>query len=218
MKIDGAERVGTALSGTDLHRLESLFGCRDVGSAGVRVRDDAGLSAFLSHCDAFRDLAVSRLGPGARPVRAVLFDKCAETNWSLGWHQDRTIAVRQRFEVSGFGPWTLKSGIPHVEPPFSYIANMVTLRAHLDACGADNGPLRIAPGSHRLGRIPVNKINDVVRQCGEVSCLASRGDVWVCSTAIVHASEASRCSSRRRLLMVDYSAAELPNPLACAGI
>jgi hypothetical protein len=99
--------------------------------------------------------AVARrhLGAGARPVRAILFDKNAEVNWGLAWHQDRTIAVRRRVEVPGFGPWTVKAGMVHVAPPFSLLARMITVRIHLDPVDAANAPLLIAPGSH-LARLP----------------------------------------------------------------
>ncbi|HEV8390676.1 MAG TPA: phytanoyl-CoA dioxygenase, partial [Dongiaceae bacterium] len=86
------------------------------------------------------------MGAAARPVRAVLFDKNADANWSAGWHQDRTIAVRARLETEGYGPWSVKGGAVHVEPPFDILRGMVTMRAHLDDCDEDNAPLLIAPG------------------------------------------------------------------------
>jgi len=72
----------------------------------------------------------------------------------LAWHQDRTIAVVRRKDIEGFGPWTVKSGWPHVAPPFELLAEMVTLRIHLDPVTEANAPLLIAPGSHRFGRVP----------------------------------------------------------------
>ena len=55
-------------------------------------------------------LAAAELGAQCRPVRAILFDKTETTNWALGWHQDRTIVVRERIDIAGFGPWTVKAG------------------------------------------------------------------------------------------------------------
>jgi len=154
----------------------------------------------------------------ARPVRAILFDKNSETNWTLGWHQDRTIAVRERADVVGFSNWTMKSGVTHVEPPFAVLERMITARIHLDDVGADNGPLLIAPGSHRLGRLDASEIEATVEAAGPIECLARAGDVWVYKTAILHASEASRCATGRRVLQIDFSADKLPGDLEWAGI
>ncbi|RIV86914.1 phytanoyl-CoA dioxygenase [Aurantiacibacter zhengii] len=149
----------------------------------------------------------------ARPVRAVLFDKTPSANWSLAWHQDRTVAVRHRADAEGFRHWTVKQGIPHVEPPFVLLSRMVTLRLHLDDVDETNAPLLIAPGSHRLGLIPESRITDVVAKCGSAACPAEAGDVWSYATPILHASAASRSTGHRRVLQVDYSADDLPAPL-----
>jgi hypothetical protein len=141
----------------------------------VRLRGILELRRFLSPAGAVGQIPASILGPKCLPVRAILFDKSASQNWSLGWHQDRTIAVEQRIDVNGFGPWSLKSDMVHVEPPFDILASMVTLRVHLDAVPVSNAPLLIAPGSHRHGRIPTPEIPDVVHQCGVIPCLAEAG-------------------------------------------
>jgi ectoine hydroxylase-related dioxygenase (phytanoyl-CoA dioxygenase family) len=151
-------------------------------------------------------------------VRAILFDKTAETNWSLAWHQDRTICVRERIEVEGFGPWSIKAGLYHVAPPFDLLARMVTLRVHLDDVPATNAPLLIAPGSHALGKLPVGDVNAVAVRCGTVACLATAGDVWTYSTPILHASEAASLPARRRVLQVDFSTDELPGGLEWLGV
>ena len=45
------------------------------------------------------------------PVRATLFDKVEGANWLVPWHQDLTICVRERIDVPGYGPWSIKAGI-----------------------------------------------------------------------------------------------------------
>jgi ectoine hydroxylase-related dioxygenase (phytanoyl-CoA dioxygenase family) len=156
------------------------------------------------------------LGPGCRVVRAILFDKSTEANWSLAWHQDRTIAVAERASLAGFDNWTVKSGTTHVEPPFSIIEGMVTARIHFDDVDADNAPLLISPGSHQLGKIPEERLAAVVEEYGQDCCLGTAGDVWLYRTAIVHASARAQVPRRRRVLQLDYSAAELPKPLRWA--
>lgn len=176
-----------------------------------------GLARLLA-TDALGAPARSVLGETARPVRAILFDKSADANWTLGWHQDRTIAVQARTAVPGYGPWSVKAGICHVEPPFALIERMVTIRVHLDPVPADNAPLLVAPGSHRLGRIAESALGAVVERCGAVPCLADSGDIWIYATPIVHASAATAPGGRRRVLQVDFSADSLPPPLEWRGV
>ena len=151
-------------------------------------------------------------------MRAILFDKSPARNWALGWHQDRTICVRARRDVPGFGPWTVKDGLTHVEPPFDLLERMVTLRIHLDDVTSDNAPLLVAPGSHRLGRIRADRIEAVVRRRGTFVCTASAGDVWLYATPILHASQRAQEPARRRVLQVDYSADALPGGLEWFGV
>jgi len=187
--------------------------------AGLRLHGRADLARLLAPDTRIGTLAARHLGPATRPVRAILFDKSAGVRWSLGWHQDRTVAVRARRDVPGYGPWSLKAGLHHVEPPFAVIEAMLTLRIHLDDVPADNAPLLVAPGSHRLGRVPEAAIAAIVARCGSIACLARRGDVWAYATPILHASTAAAPHhAHRRVLHVDYAAIELPHPLAWAGL
>ncbi|MEA1677553.1 phytanoyl-CoA dioxygenase family protein [Nitrospirillum sp. BR 11163] len=215
---DGAERHPAVLSPTNVARLVQVLSNVPPGRAGVRLHGFAGLTAFLKSDGPVGSLAVSVLGPGARPVRAVLFDKSADGNWGLGWHQDRTIAVAARLEVPGYGPWSVKDGLIHVAPPADLLAGMVTLRVHLDPVDADNAPLLVAPGSHRLGRVALGDIEEAVRRYGQVACLAEAGDVWLYATLILHASDAAVRPRHRRVLQVDYALGELPGGLSWLGV
>jgi hypothetical protein len=187
-------------------------------AAGLRLHQVEGLGAFLTAGGCLGAIAEAVLGDETRPVRAILFNKSPGTNWALGWHQDRTICVRERREAPGFGPWTIKAGMVHVAPPIELLARMVTLRAHLDDVPATNAPLMFAPGSHRLGRIPEGDINDVIANCGTAMCVADAGDVWLYSTPILHASEAAAIPMSRRVLQVDYAAEALPHGLKWLGV
>lgn len=184
---------------------------------GTRLHGQPRLT-HLTHHSAIAAVAARYLGGGARPVRAILFDKTPQANWSLGWHQDRTIAVRERRETCGFGPWTVKQGILHVQPPFAVIKGMVTLRVHLDHVPADNAPLLVAPGSHRLGLVAENDIAAAVARCGTQTCLATAGDIWAYATPILHASAASVGQRHRRVLQIDYAVGALPGGLDWLGI
>lgn len=200
-----------------LPELEAAFADIPTERAGVRLHDRTELAELLT-TGPIKTIAACYLGTTATPVRAVLFDKTSATNWALGWHQDRTIVVRERHDVPGFGPWTTKAGLQHVEPPFAIIEAMVTLRIHLDDVPAENAPLMIAPGSHRLGKIAESTIEEAINRLGKIACLAVRGDVWAYATPILHASEASTTGGRRRVLQIDYSRDELPAPLQWRGL
>src|SRR5262249_47026908 len=56
------------------------------------------------------------LGVAAVPTKLTLFDKTPDANWKVPWHQDLTICVRERREAPGFGAWSVKDGVPHVQP------------------------------------------------------------------------------------------------------
>jgi len=213
----GAERYPGACSHEELLALAALADTVLSKRSGVRVFGHQSLNEILIDGGMGR-LAVALLGEAARPVRAIFFDKTADSNWSVGWHQDRTIAVRARRDVPGFGPWSIKAGATHVEPPFAIIAGMITMRVHLDACDADNAPLLVVPSSHRLGRVPVGQTGEVARRLCHVACLAGTGDTWVYATSIIHASERAIVPRHRRVLQVDYSGTLLPSGLEWLGV
>ena len=215
---DGAELFARALDEAACIRLEASLAALPTTAPGVRIGNGSQLQPFLDATGPIGGIAIAALAPEAHPVRAILFDKTVERNWALGWHQDRTIVVRERIHADGFGPWTVKSGLIQVEPPFEILERMVTLRVHLDAVDGSNAPLRIVPGSHRLGRLPEAKIERVVATFGERLCLAERGDIWLYATPVVHASLAADPPRRRRVLQVDYSADAAPGPLAWRGV
>jgi hypothetical protein len=212
---DGAQLFPAAFAPAELDDLETVLAAAPPERPGTRLKPIAGLARAVSPATA---IAASALGPAARPVRATLFDKAPGRNWALGWHQDRTIAVRRRIDTPGFVGWTVKHGIAHAVPPFEFLARMLTVRIHLDPAGPDNAPLRIVPGSHRLGRIAENDVAGVVAAHGEMSCPAAAGDLWLYATPILHASARAARAGRRRVLQLLYSADDLPAGLEWLGV
>ena len=129
------------------------------------------------------------------------------------WHQDRTIAVKQRFDVPDYGPWTVKHGVDHVEPPRAILQHMLTVRLFVDDCNEDNGPLHVVVGSHHQGRIAGGEMSAVV-QHGPVFVATGRaGDVLLMKTLAVHSSRRATAGAHRRVLHVDYATMDLPAPL-----
>lgn len=174
--------------------------------AGARLfTSDAALAPVLQQLSGI----IGPLLPGARAVRALWFDKTAAANWLVPWHQDRTIAVRERRDAPDYGPWSVKQGTCHVEPPFALLAAMLTVRLHVDDCPADNAPLEVAIGSHSQ-RVAADAVAGVAEQFPRRLCLAAAGDVWLYRTPILHRSARAASPGRRRVLQLDYSADQLP--------
>ena len=208
----------TLLDEARLAGFEDALGDVAPDLAGARLFGRPALARWLEAESAVARAASAALGAPAFPVRAILFDKTEAANWALGWHQDRTIAVRARRDLNGFGPWTRKGGVVHVAPPITLLDAMATVRIHLDAVPETNAPLLVAVGSHRLGAILECDIDAIVARSEIVTCLAERGDLWIYSTPILHASKAASTPMRRRVLQVDYATAPLPPPLEWLGV
>jgi hypothetical protein len=215
---DGAAHYPAVLSGDSLAALTAAATRALATGPGRRLNASAAFAPWIERPGVVGSLATGLLGEGARPVRAVLFDKTPQANWAVAWHQDRTIVVRERVEIEGFGPWSTKDGLLHVAPPISVLERMLTVRVHLDPCGAGNAPLKAALGSHRLGYVAASDASARADAHEMAICIANAGDVWVYSTPILHASDRAAAPSRRRVLQIDYAAFDLPAPLAWRGV
>lgn len=207
---DGAKLFRQALNADETSRIRAL----STDGIGSRLLGDDLEDAIRPATE----IAALLTGGTAKPVRAVLFDKTAEKNWHLGWHQDRTIAVKARVEAEGFDPWTIKQDILHVAPPMDVLERMVTLRIHLDPCDEGNAPLKIALGSHKLRRVAAGDASAHAAEHPVFVCLAEAGDVWAYATPILHASDRAAKPARRRVLQVDYAAFDLPQGLEWLGV
>ena len=215
---DGALRFERRLTLPEVEGLRALADDRIGSRPGVRLTDEPRLTALLASHGAVGAVAASLTTPTASPVRAVMFDKTPVSNWLVSWHQDRTITVRERIEVEGFGPWSNKDGSLHVAPPFDVLARMITLRVHLDPVDEGNAPLRVALGSHTLGRVAADQAGPLAAGAPQAVCLAEVGDIWAYRTPILHASDRSLTPRRRRVLQVDYADFDLPDGLVWQGL
>jgi ectoine hydroxylase-related dioxygenase (phytanoyl-CoA dioxygenase family) len=167
----------------------------------------------LATSPAVRSVAEAVLGPECFAVRALLFDKTPDANWKVTWHQDLTIAVRARANVAGYGPWSDKAGVPHVQPPDELLERMLAVRVHLDDCGADNGPVRVISGSHRVGRLSGTAIDAWRGGAEAVDCLAERGAILAFKPLILHASSRATAPAHRRVVHLEFAAEALDAPL-----
>jgi ectoine hydroxylase-related dioxygenase (phytanoyl-CoA dioxygenase family) len=155
----------------------------------------------------------SLLGRDLVAVRATLFDKTVRSNWRVQWHQDRAIAIKERMDVPGYGPWSTKSGSLHVEAPSEVLAQMIAVRVHLDACGPENGPLRVVPGSHRSGKLSDGEIAKLTSAPAAVELIAAQGDIVLMRPLLLHASSSASDPAHRRVLHIEFAPPEAISPL-----
>jgi len=205
--LDSRQRTDLiSLIEADVHRHSKRGGVRDVMD---RIPSLARVAELPSIC-----LIVERvLGTGAFVVRSTLFDKTPSANWKVPWHQDVTIAVRERIEIAGYGPWSTKESVTHVQPPTDVLNRMVTVRIHLDPCPSENGALRVMPRTHHLGRIDQNRAMDHVAEDETVYCEAAEGEALVMRPLLLHASGPSQLPAHRRVLHFDFAVGDLAGGL-----
>ena len=191
-------------------RNETVYGVRDLLNLSPPVRE-------FSKSERVRKLAENFLGENATVVRAIFFDKTADANWKVPWHQDLTIAVKEKRETRGFSAWTRKADVQHVQPPVGILEKMITLRFHLDDTDETNGALKVIPKSHKSGRLSAAEIKSW-REANETRlCSVKKGDCLVMRPLILHASSAGTSPKNRRVVHLEFSAEGLPNGLCWYG-
>lgn len=151
-----------------------------------RLRRHSGLSALLPKNHV--------------AIQCTYFEKSAARNWAVSAHQDLSVPAAERVEDAGLSGWSRKEGSLFVQPPAAVLQELVAVRVHLEDCGAQDGPLKVVPGSHRYGRLPNHEILTTRRTAAEVTCIAEVGEALVMRPLLIHASSKATGSSRRRVL------------------
>jgi ectoine hydroxylase-related dioxygenase (phytanoyl-CoA dioxygenase family) len=171
----------------------------------------------LASSDSIRKLVEPLLGIEARVVRGAFFDKTPEANWKIVWHQDTTIAVKEKREVAGYGPWSIKAGVFNVQPPASVLERMLAIRIHLDDTDESNGALRVIPGSHKDGIMEQDEIDRWKQKATPVVCAMKSGWAMMMKPLLLHASSPSINPSHRRVLHLEYANFQLDGGLEWYG-
>ena len=213
LEIEGYEVIEKLLPEQETEQLLTHLAQKKISPlrGGIRCIDqlvpEVGALALSPR---LRDLAGKYLSGEPRLVRAIYFDKNAENNWLVAWHQDRTIALSNCTEIEGWGPWSRKADVWHVQPPLAVLESMVTVRLHLDRADRENGCLKVLPGSHRSGLIASDKVHEQIDPEKIVFCEVPAGGAVVMRPHLLHASEKSRAALPRRVLHFEYSSFQLP--------
>ncbi|MCF1716206.1 phytanoyl-CoA dioxygenase family protein [Flavihumibacter sp. RY-1] len=110
-------------------------------------------------------------------------------------------------ELEGFGPWTIKQNQFAVQPTSKILEDNFTIRIHLDSATAENGALRVIPGSNTNGIVRPDEIN---HQHLEQTCSVDAGGVMLMKPLLLHASGRTINNRRRRVVHIEFSGTELP--------
>lgn len=186
-------------------------GIRNADKKFSSVCDLANSKKLYAHAEAYLSGAPSL-------VRAILFNKATDNNWLVAWHQDKTVAVSGEFEMNKWGPWSVKDGVHHVQPPVDVLDQMVTFRIHLDDTSQENGCLRVLPGSQKLGLLEQEAVREYVQNHEPVICEAPAGSALIMRPHILHSSGKASRPSQRRVLHLEYSSFKLPSGVTWASI
>jgi ectoine hydroxylase-related dioxygenase (phytanoyl-CoA dioxygenase family) len=152
------------------------------------------------------EIAQRYLGDEAVPYKATLFNKSGRANWLVAWHQDTAVPLTEKFDRAGWGPWSTKAGIRFAHAPPSILSRIIALRIHLDPSTTENGPLRVIPGSHKLGVLRDDEILKHARDKAPAECTAPKGAVVAMRPLLIHASSKSDNDAPRRILHIEYAA------------
>jgi hypothetical protein len=109
LAADGVEIRSAVLASNEIDAIkaEVSVGHEILRRTGIRnLEKKFGSIARVAAAPSVLSIAAALLGATPRLVRALYFDKTAERNWFVAWHQDRTVALSRRLEMPGLGPWT----------------------------------------------------------------------------------------------------------------
>ncbi len=206
--------VRNAISEADIAEFEDSI--LESSGAGQRLGYSPSLAKALSSKGSFMR-AIGKLDSSTKPVRAIVFNKSKDANWSVPWHQDRVIAVQNKAEVAGYHNWSEKAGSWHCEPPQQILDAMLFVRVHLDDTDVSNGAMQVSLGSHTKGIIASKDTESEALKWPIEVCKAKRGDVLILKMLTLHSSKPAQVSTGRRVIRIDLSPSALAKPLAWAN-
>ena len=197
------------------HDIQSA--CFPAKAGGLRNAEKIFSSIqHLAQSDYLHQQAETYLKKPAKLVRAMLFNKTIHNNWLVAWHQDRTVTVSKKFVKNGWGPWSIKDNIIHVQPPLDVLNQMVSIRIFIDDSTVDNGCLKVLPKSHTLGILGHDAIQEYIKNHKPIYCEGKAGSALVMCPHILHSSSKASHPSQRRILHLEYNSFTLPSGIEWA--
>jgi ectoine hydroxylase-related dioxygenase (phytanoyl-CoA dioxygenase family) len=197
-------------SGAECSAIESYMA--GIGGEGIGTRNLLGnewckkLAVSLKETPLIRSI----LSSDHVAVQCTYFEKSKDQNWLVSVHQDLSIPVRDRVEHPELTGWSEKEGSIFVQPPTGVLEKLVAVRLHLDDCQMDDGPLKVVPGSHKLGRLNNESALNERNKRGETVCAVEKGAALLMRPLLLHASSKATGHSKRRVLHIVFGPSILP--------
>lgn len=209
---DGCAFVDDLLDEATCRALARRLATPAPGSAGTRCLLSEDWCRDLAQQLRAHPAVAAVLPAQAVAIQCTLFEKSRDRNWLVPMHQDLGVPVAARVEHADLRGWSVKEGRLQVQPPAALLQRLVALRVQVDDCLADDGPLRVLPGTHLLGRLDEGEAARLRRDPphGEWSCTARAGQGWLMRPLLLHASSKATGSSRRRVLHFVWGPADPP--------
>lgn len=157
-----------------------------------------------------KDIIEKTFGKGYFITKSIYFDKPEKSNWFVSYHQDLTISVDKKMEISNFKNWTVKQNQFAVQPPKEILENNFTVRIHMDKTTKENGALKVVNNSHSKGIVRVDDLNIE----NETICEVEKGGIMIMKPLLFHASNKTTNNERRRVIHIEFSKYELPDGIA----
>lgn len=95
-------------------------------SGNIRnIESKSNVVNSFANSNKVKKLVASHIGGNPILARAIYFNKTANQNWLVAWHQDKTTSVSKKTDCSGWSNWSVKDGISHAQPSSKVFDKMV---------------------------------------------------------------------------------------------
>lgn len=218
---NGFTTINSIFSDKELEKIDEVLKNIDTSNENFRKSEDLfAIRQFLKELPEIKDLLFNDnikaiineiFGEKYVAVKSIYFDKPEKSNWYVAYHQDLTISVDKKMDLTDFGPWTTKRNQFAVQPPLNILENIYTIRIHLDDTDENNGALKVVPKSHSKGIYRAETIDWNVET--EEICNVEKGGVMIMKPLILHGSNRTTNGKKRRVIHIEFSDMELPEEL-----
>jgi ectoine hydroxylase-related dioxygenase (phytanoyl-CoA dioxygenase family) len=218
LKDKGYTIVPEVFSSAECDKILSYIEWADTAHSTFRKSADLfAIRQFLKEVPATQSIILNNslntiiqalLGSDFFITKSIYFDKPAQSNWFVSYHQDLTISVDKKLELQGYGPWTVKQNQFAVQPPLAILQNNFTIRIHLDDTDENNGALKVIPGSHQKGIYRPETID--WNEETEDICRVNKGGIMIMQPLLLHSSGRTTNNNKRRVVHMEFSNQQLP--------